>query len=571
MDWLSHEPPLLLQRDLTVWLAADHPEADEAKAQLARFAELVKSPGHLHLYKITSLSLWNAASSGVDPERICRFLHSASKLGLPQTVRTQIRSVMAQYGLYTLVSDADNRLILKGDAKDMDRLHTMPAVSRLLGGPADGGGIIIPLGNRGLLKQELMRCGFPVVDDAGFVSGEALAIQLRERLPNQARFCLRDYQTEAVEAFRRGGYTGGSGVLVLPCGAGKTVVGMAVMNEYRVETLILTPNSTAVSQWKRELLEKTTLHEAQIGEYNGETKEVRPVTIATYQILTHRGSKEAPLVHMELFARRNWGLIIYDEVHLLPAPVFRMTAELQAKRRLGLTATLIREDGLESDVFSLIGPKRFEASWKQLEEQGWLAKVTCTEVRVPFEGAWREEYLQASARAKIRVAGENPLKLDVIRRILKRHSGDQVLIIGQYLDQLRQVAKETDTPLISGEMKHDEREQLFKQFRSGMIRRLVVSKVANFAVDLPDAAVAVQISGSFGSRQEEAQRLGRILRPKQGQNEARFYTLVTKDSKEQDFALNRQLFLLEQGYRYEVAMPEEAAGYIHFGGVEYEA
>ncbi|WP_438446734.1 DNA repair helicase XPB [Gorillibacterium sp. sgz5001074] len=575
MKWLTEEPPLLIQKDLTVWLAADHPEAPQVRDTLSLFAELAKSPGHLHLYRISPLSLWNAAASGLDPESICRFLHANSKLGLPQTIRMHIRQTMERYGMFRLTSDESGALLLhSSDEEALQTLRSLPSVVRLLNGNREPLAVEVKPGERGRIKQELIRQGYPVEDAAGFVHGEPLPFRIRETLPNGARFRLRDYQEQAVEAFRRGGFTGGSGVLVLPCGAGKTVVGLAAMEQYREETLILAPNVTSVRQWKRELLEKTDLDPSMVGEYSGERKEVRPVTIATYQILTHRGQKDGAFEHMELFIKRNWGLIIYDEVHLLPAPVFRVTAELQAKRRLGLTATLIREDGCEADVFSLVGPKRFEAPWKRLESEGWLAKVQCREVRVPFEEEDGMRYAFSGARDKIRIAGENPLKLSWIDRILRFHSAsqDRILIIGQYLDQLRAVSERTGAPMISGEMKQDERERMFQAFREGSLKCLVVSKVANFAVDLPDASVAVQISGSFGSRQEEAQRLGRILRPKKGGNEAFFYTLVTKDSKEQDFAGNRQLFLLEQGYQYEIlesdSLPADDALFIRRGSEE---
>lgn len=553
MPWLSGEPPLFLQKDLSVWLAADHPEAEEVKEMLSQFAELAKSPGHLHLYRITPLSLWNAASAGLDAEGICRFLHNESKLGLPQTVRTEIKRTMGRYGQFRLTSGADGILLLEAAEEALlELVRGIPAVSRFFGTVRDAKTVEIGIGDRGRLKRELIYSGYPVLDEAGFLPGEPLRLALKDKLKSGAHFALRDYQLKALEAFKRGGASGGSGVLVLPCGAGKTVLGLAVMEHYACETLILTPNTTSVSQWKRELLDKTSLREEHVGVYTRDEKDVSPVTIATYQILTHRGGEGESMSHLDLFSRRDWGLIIYDEVHLLPAPVFRMTAELQAKRRLGLTATLVREDGHEADVFSLVGPKRYEAPWRQLEKEGWLAKVSCTEVRVPFPEEERVRYMQAGPREKIRVAGENPCKLEVLRRILDEHREDRILIIGHYLDQLHRAAEETGTPLISGEMKHEERERMFQAFREGHIPRLVVSKVANLAVDLPDATVAVQISGSFGSRQEEAQRMGRILRPKRGANEARFYTLVTEDSREQDFALNRQLFLLEQGYRYEV-------------------
>ncbi|RAV04533.1 DNA repair helicase XPB [Paenibacillus sp. YN15] len=559
MEWKSGEPPLWIQKDLSIWLEAGHPEAGEASAMLSGFAELVKTPGSMHQYRITPFTLWNAAASGLDADRICRFLHGASRFGLPQTVQNQIRILMGRFGLFRLTQgDAALRLAAES-AEAVALLEGLPAVSRFFGRKLDERTVEIGTASRGLLKQEMARAGYPVVDEAGFLPGEALAVRFRDKLASGAAFSLRSYQREAVEAFARQDYGGGSGVVVMPCGAGKTVVGLAVMARYACETLILTVSGTSVSQWKRELLQKTSLTEEYIGEYSGERKEVRPVTIATYHILTH-GAGRKETAHLDLFRSRSWGLIIYDEVHLLPAPVFRMTAELQSARRLGLTATLIREDGLEADVFGLVGPKRYEISWKQLEREGWLAKVECTEVRVPFSEEDREGYDQALPREKIRVAAENSRKLDILRRVLEGCQGDRVLIIGQYLDQLRRVAEATGIPLICGDTRHEERERLFQAFRQGEVETLVVSRVANFAVDLPDASVAVQISGSFGSRQEEAQRMGRILRPKSGANAARFYTLVTEDSREQDFAVNRQLFLLEQGYRYEVKEAAELIG-----------
>ncbi len=401
------------------------------------------------------------------------------------------------------------------------------------------------------MKQELVKLGFPVEDLAGYSRGESLPIQLRSDAAGTGAFALRDYQRSAVDSFyREGSMQGGSGVLVLPCGAGKTVIGIAAMGKLSCATLILTTNSTSVKQWKREILDKTDLTEDMVGEYTGLQKEVRPVTIATYQILTYRKSKNESFVHMDLFNKRDWGLIVYDEVHLLPAPVFRVTADIQATRRLGLTATLIREDGREEDVFSLVGPKRYEMPWKTLESQGWIASVECVELRVPLPPAEMEAYRSAAERERMRIASNNRAKLDVVDGLLRKHEGEQVIVIGQYLEQLHKLAERTGAPMISGEMPHDKREALYHSFRSGEIPVLIVSKVANFAVDLPDAAVAIQVSGSFGSRQEEAQRLGRILRPKSGENKAYFYTIVSEDTKEQEFAMNRQLFLIEQGYNY---------------------
>ncbi len=558
MEWKTGEPPLWLQKDLSLWLEAEHPEAAEAAAMLSGFAELVKTPGSMHQYRMTPFTLWNAAASGLNADRICRFLHGASRFGLPQTVQNQIRTLMGRFGMFRL-TQGENGLLLTAESADaLGLLERLPGVSRFFGRRMDERSVEVGTASRGLLKQEMARAGYPVVDEAGFMPGEALTVRFKDKLQSGAPFSLRSYQQEAVAAFARPDYGGGSGVVVMPCGAGKTVVGLAVMAKYACETLILTVSGTSVSQWRRELLQKTSLSEAFIGEYSGERKEIRPVTIATYHILTHGASRQET-AHLDLFRSRSWGLIIYDEVHLLPAPVFRMTAELQSARRLGLTATLIREDGLEADVFGLVGPKRYEISWKQLEKEGWLAKVECTEVRVPFSGEDRVSYDQALPREKIRVAAENAGKLDILQKVLEDCRGDRVLIIGQYLDQLRRVSEATGNPLICGDTRHEERERLFQAFRQGEVQTLVVSRVANFAVDLPDASVAVQISGSFGSRQEEAQRMGRILRPKAGANAARFYTLVTEDSREQDFAVNRQLFLLEQGYRYEVKNAAELA------------
>jgi DNA excision repair protein ERCC-3 len=535
--------PLIVQSDFTLLLEAYHPEFEQARSVLSRFAELIKSPEALHTYRITPLSLWNAAYAGMRIEEINSFLESNAKFGLPLAVQSGIRKYMKRYGLLRLQKVGEEILLVSEDTVVLKELIELETVRRYLGQTRGERAVSVPLAYRGLLKQELMKLGFPVEDRAGYRPGEHLNID--------PLFQLRDYQAEAVGAFDLG-EEGGSGVVVLPCGSGKTIVGIAAMVRLQCATLILTTNVTSIRQWKREILEKTSLTEESVGEYNGTHKQVSPVTIATYQILTHRSSKSGGFTHMHLFGERDWGLLIYDEVHLLPAPVFRMTAEIQATRRLGLTATLIREDGHEEDVFSLIGPKRFEIPWKDLEGQGWLAEVTCKEIRVPLRSALREEYGFADSKRKFRIAGENPYKLDVIDELVKRHEHEQILIIGQYLDQLRLISTQTGAPMISGEMSQNEREHLFGLFRTRQIPLLIVSKVANFAVDLPDAAVAIQVSGSYGSRQEEAQRLGRILRPKAGTNQAVFYSITSQDSKEQEFAVKRQLFLVEQGYKYEV-------------------
>jgi len=548
------DKPIIVQSDFTVLLESKHPRAEEVRPLLSAFADLKKSPDGLHTYRITPLSLWNAASSGATAEGIVETLGAYAKFGVPAAVVRDIKTYVDRYGLVRIEREG-KQLVLR--CEDPEVLRAISGYDSLRSywepSPMDHRHTIaVRLTERGSVKQELMRLGYPVVDVAGYQDGEPVGIALRTTLRRSGKpFGLRDYQEEAVEAFYRGGAAaGGSGVLVLPCGAGKTVIGIGAMAKLGRATLILTTNATSVRQWRAELLDKTTLTEDEIGEYGAERKEVRPVTIATYQMLTHRKTKDAEFSHMKLFGERSWGLIVYDEVHLLPAPVFRATADIQATRRLGLTATLVREDGREEDVFSLIGPKRYEVPWKRLEAQGWIATVDCTEVRVPMNGDTLEAYRKSSAREQHRIAGENPAKLDVARQLLATHRGTPTLVIGQYLDQLATLSSELGAPVVTGETPNAERERLYAGFRSGEIGVLIVSKVANFAVDLPDAAVAIQVSGSFGSRQEEAQRLGRVLRPKEGNNAAHFYALVSEGTKELEFAMKRQMFLVEQGYRY---------------------
>jgi DNA excision repair protein ERCC-3 len=553
--------PLMVQSDFTILLETEHPDFAEVRGFLGQFADLLKTPKHLHTYRITALSLWNAAASGIDGEAIVSLLRTFNKFDLPMTVVDYIIHSMRRYGLIRLESSGNRLYITSEEAGVLQSISEWPGIRELIVHTTVAGRLEILPVHRGFIKQELIRRGYPVEDVAGYHAGEPLAIRLRQAndLSHSIGFTLRRYQKEAVHAFYHGRRDeAGNGVLVLPCGAGKTIIGIAAMAESQCATLILTTNVTSVRQWKRELLDKTELSNEDIGEYTGDCKEVRPVTIATYQILTYRRAKDNKFVHMELFKRRDWGLIIYDEVHLLPAPVFRATADIQATRRLGLTATLVREDGREEDVFSLVGPKRYEASWKELEQQGYISQVECIEYRVPMDVELRNQYAMEESRGQIRIAGENPRKLDVIRRLILRHSNEPTLVIGQYLDQLRKISSELDAPLISGEMPHTERDMLYQQFRKGDIPLLVVSKVANFAVDLPEARVAIQVSGSFGSRQEEAQRLGRILRPKKAQNRSFFYSLVSQESKEQDYSMNRQLFLAEQGYQYRVENAEYA-------------
>ena len=556
------ENPVIVQSDRSVLLEVNNACYEEARDVLARFAELVKSPEFIHTYQITPLSLWNAAATGERADAIVAALERYAKFDLPANVVSDIGDYMRRYGRLRLVRRDDGRLALVSDDVPLLAQVWHNKQCRLfLDGQLDDHTLLVSPAARGHLKQALVHLGFPAEDLAGYVDGAALDIQLRGATQNGRSFALRDYQRTAVDLFYDSGSSrGGSGVIVLPCGAGKTVVGVGVMAQLGCQTLILCPNTVAVRQWIGELLDKTTLTADLIGEYTGEKKEIRPVTIATYQILTYRPTRvdtetgaATDFPHFSLFNERNWGLILYDEVHLLPAPVFRITAEIQARRRLGLTATLVREDGRESDVFSLIGPKKYDVPWRDLERQGWIAEALCSEIRLNLPPELRMEYaLAGDSRIQYRIAAENPAKLPVLDALLERHCEDNVLIIGQYLDQLKQIACRTGAPLITGKTATAERERLYARFRRGEERLLVVSKVANFAIDLPDATVAIQVSGTYGSRQEEAQRLGRVLRPKADGRPAHFYTLVTRDTRDHDFAANRQRFLTEQGYRYTI-------------------
>lgn len=546
--------PLIVQSDHTILLEAGHPKFPEVRDGLAAFAELEKSPEYVHTYRITPLSVWNAAAAGMSAETIIHCLEEWSKFEIPPSLVREIQVHAKRYGLIRLEKRRDTLVLTSGDVALLRQVISAPAVQPLVEQPLEDGAVPIKHKARGEVKQELLKAGYPVEDVAGYSAGERLQVRLKET----ETFRLRPYQREAVEAFyRQGAATGGSGVLVLPCGAGKTVVGLGVMERVGSATLILAPNTTSVRQWIREIREKTDVPSEMVGEYTGLEKEVKPITVATYQMLTNRQHSDNSFPHMQLFSKRDWGLIIYDEVHLLPAPVFRATALLQAKRRLGLTATLVREDGREQDVFSLVGPKKMDVPWKTLEREGWIARADCWEIRTPLPYEQRKAYTRAPSREKYRIASENPRKIGVLKRILERHPHSQVIVIGQYLDQLREVAAELGAPLITGQVAQSERDQLYRQFQRGMFSVIVVSKVANFAVDLPDANVAVQLSGTFGSRQEEAQRLGRILRPKRGDNRAYFYTVVSRDSKDEAYALKRQRFLVEQGYRYTVVDAEE--------------
>jgi DNA excision repair protein ERCC-3 len=547
--------PLIIQGDGKVLLETRHPRYEKARDFLGRFAELETSPELLHTYRINPLSLWNAASAGMTNQEIIEGLRELSKFDIPPDVRKTIEETIQRYGLVKLVPhpDGEHELIRLEFASGYvaKLIASTPVLRELL--VEDGRRHwAITQGHRGIFKQRALQEGWPVQDLAGFRPGAHLDVKLRTRmLGNDRPFSVRDYQREAAERWYQGGKpTGGCGVVVLACGAGKTIVGMTAMSLVNTKTLILATNQASVSQWIREILDKTELTEEQVGGYTGAEKRICPVTVATYQILTWRPSRDEDFTHLHLFEDQDWGLIIYDEVHLLPAPVFGATASLQGRRRLGLTATLVREDGREGDVFSLVGPKRYDLPWQSLTQQGFIAETSCHEVRVPFHNGDADRYESAREQQKFRLASSNPAKISVIKSLVKRHSDDNILIIGTYLDQLQRLSRILRAPLITGKTPHQEREVLFGKFRRGEIKLLIVSKVANFSIDLPDANIAIQVSGTFGSRQEEAQRLGRILRPKK--KAARFYTVVTADTKEQDFAMKRQLFLTEQGYRYHI-------------------
>jgi len=537
-----NDGPLIVQSDKTVLLEVDHEQAEAARRAIAPFAELERSPEHVHTYRITPLALWNARAAGHDAEQVVNALLTFSKYAVPHALLVDVAEIMARFGRLTLDKHPIHGLVMTAsDQPVFEEVIRAKKIAGMIGERLDDTSIAVHPSQRGNLKQALLKLGWPAEDLAGYVDGEAHQIDLV-----QDGWELRDYQQQAAESF----FHGGSGVVVLPCGAGKTIVGAAAMAQTKATTLILVTNTVSARQWKDELLRRTTLTEDEIGEYSGAVKEIRPVTIATYQVLTLKRKGVFP--HLDLLDARDWGLIVYDEVHLLPAPIFRMTAELQARRRLGLTATLVREDGREGDVFSLIGPKRFDAPWKDIEAQGWIAPADCVEVRVTLPSDERLAYATAEPDERYRLASCTNSKLLVTERLVELHEGDQTLVIGQYLDQLHELAEHLQAPLITGETTVQERQKLFAAFRSGEIDLLVVSKVANFSIDLPEAAVAIQVSGSFGSRQEEAQRLGRLLRPKQDGGTAHFYTVVSRDTIDADFAAKRQRFLAEQGYAYRI-------------------
>jgi DNA excision repair protein ERCC-3 len=546
---MSDSKPIIVQSDLSILLEVQNVFYEEARDVLCSFAELVKSPEYIHTYKISPISLWNAASAGLSSDEVVKNLKSYSRYDVPSNVISQIKTVMSRYGAAVLTKHDDDILYLKVNDPDLYFEADKSKVCNKYFIDKDNNGFFIKMVDRGNVKIAFIDLGYPVEDVAGYYEGEYVDLSLRDTTLSGNEFVLRGYQKEATEVFYQNGTpSGGNGVVVLPCGSGKTIVGLNAIALAKTKTLILSTHIASLHQWRRELIDKMNIDEDLIGEYSGDRKEIKPVTICTYQILVHRRSKDAPFAHFDLFKNGKWGLIIYDEVHLLPAPIFRVTAEIQSTRRLGLTATLVREDGREKDVFALIGPKRYDIPWKVLERKGFIAKGICKESRVPLNDDDRRKYIISDKRNKFRIASENELKDEVVREIISKHKNDSILVIGQYISQLKRIAKKLGAPLITGQVNNNKREELYSKFREGEVKVIVVSKVANFAIDLPDASVAIQISGTFGSKQEEAQRLGRILRPKE--KAAYFYSVVTKNSKEHDFAMNRQLFLTEQGYEY---------------------
>lgn len=552
--------PLIIQGDQSIMLDLHDAQADSARKAIAPFAELEKSPEHFHSYRLTPLSLWNAAAAGMGADEIVATLDKYSRYPLPSNVEHMAREYLSRFGMIQLIPGGD---VSQGNESLYFLRVLSPTLFAILDNQRNFKKLVIPAQSlsesnqgffihpmqRGTVKQELIRLGYPVEDLIPLRSGEPHAMERREITTRGAQFEIRDYQMQAVDSFL-GNLQGGTGygTVVLPCGGGKTIVGIDAMTRLGTQTLILAPNVSAVHQWKRELLDKTDLKEEDVGEYSGQRKEIRPVTIATYQILVYRSEADGSYPHFNIVTREAWGLIIYDEVHLLPAPIFRVTAEIQSVRRLGLTATLVREDGKEREVFSLVGPKRFDVPWKDLESRGWISEALCKEIRVDLPADQQVPYATADKRQKYRVAAENPRKMEIMDYLIHHHGDDQILVIGQYLDQLNEAQKRLNAPIITGKTANSERDRLYQQFRDREIRVLIVSKVANFAIDLPDASVAIQLSGTFGSRQEEAQRLGRILRPKD--RPAYFYTLVSRFTLEEEFGMNRQKFLAEQGYEY---------------------
>ncbi len=543
-----NDGPLIVQSDKTLLLEIDHDQAAACRRAIAPFAELERAPEHVHTYRLTPLGLWNARAAGHDAEQVVDVLLEYSRYPVPHALLVDVAETMARYGRLQLVKDPEHGLVLHAiDVPVLEEVLRSKKVAPLVGTRLDAENVQVHASERGNLKQVLLKLGWPAEDLAGYVNGEKHPITL----DTDGGWVLRPYQSEAVDNF----WHGGSGVVVLPCGAGKTLVGAAAMAKSGTTTLILVTNTVSARQWRDELLARTSLTEDEIGEYSGSRKEIRPVTIATYQVMTTK--RKGVYAHLDVFDARDWGLIVYDEVHLLPAPVFRMTASLQARRRLGLTATLVREDGREGDVFSLIGPKRYDAPWKDIEAQGYIAPADCVEVRVTLPERERLAYATAEPEERYRLCATSTSKSKVVEELVRRHAGEQLLVIGQYLDQLDDLGERLNAPVLKGETSVAERQRLFQAFRTGEISTLVVSKVANFSIDLPEASVAIQVSGSFGSRQEEAQRLGRLLRPKHDGKTARFYAVIARDTLDQEFAAHRQRFLAEQGYAYRIVDAED--------------
>ncbi len=573
MFTMNFENPLIVQGDRSLLLDVHAPLAEECRNALIPFAELEKSPEHLHTYKLSPLSLWNAASAGFTAENAIEVLQKFARYDVPQSIVMWIKEISSRFGKIKLIAGPDIEVPIKEDSAEKIIEHflylvadSLPVykeiaanrtVKKLLTETLEGDkeapehSFLLKLTDRGTIKQLLLQAGWPVDDKVALSDGEPLDVSLRETTSQGKPLIIREYQKNSAKALigDKGPGTG-FGTIVLPCGAGKTIVGMTIMDMLKTSTLIITTNISAVHQWIDELLDKTNLTADQIAEYSGENKEIKQVTVATYQVLTWRPDKEGPYPHFSIFHERPWGLIIYDEVHMLPAPVFRVVAELQAVRRVGLTATLVREDGCEGYVFSLVGPKRYDVPWKELERDHWIASAECIEVRVDLPVSQEINYAVATAREKHKIASMNPDKIPIVKEIIEKCPNDKILVIGQYLDQLDQITKMLGCPIITGKTPNTERDKIYADFRQGKIRVLVVSKVANFAIDLPDASLAIQVSGTFGSRQEEAQRLGRILRPKE--QKSRFFTLITRNTVEEEFGSNRQKFLAEQGYEYKI-------------------
>ncbi len=543
--------PLIVQSDHTLMVEVKHPKYTDCRDFLAAFAELEKSPEFIHTYRITPLSLWNAAALEIEIDEIFDGLKKYSRYDIPQNVLADLRDWYSVYGKLILRPYKNSMLLLEVKSNIiLDRLLHEETVTKYWRGTTSKG-LLIDIKDRGNIKHDLVKIAYPVKDLCGFTKGDDFNLKLLEIDRDDNIFNLRDYQKEAVEAFYHSGReTGGNGIIVLPCGSGKTIIGLATIARVSNQTLIISTNNVSVHQWRNELISKTDINPDDIGEFTGLSKVIKPITITTYQMLTYRKNRDAKFHNLDLFTLQNWGLILYDEVHMLPAPVFRATVDIQAKRRMGLTATLVREDGKEDEVFALIGPKRYDVPWKVLENKGFIAEAYCTEYRIQMDKGIEMDYALSNKRGKFRIAAENPTKVKLVKELINNHSDDKILVIGQFIRQIEKIAKELKLPIITGKTKNAEREVLYNKFRNGELSILVVSKVANFAVDLPDASVLIQVSGTYGSRQEEAQRLGRILRPKK--KRSHFYSLVSQGTTEQDFSINRQMFLVEQGYKYEI-------------------